>query len=655
MLINSLSLNNFGLYSGEHVIDLGNTNKEKPIILIGGMNGRGKTTILEAILLALYGRRSFAFLESKLSYPAYLRKYVNKMDGSLKSWIEITFVLTLDDQSENITLKRVWDIDVKSRIDQLFVYKNGQYDKYLSDNWSTYFENILPSGVSRFFFFDGEKIADIAEEHTDTQLKDSIKTLLGIDTIDRLANDLKKIVLKKNYKYHLESSDSGITELNNKKNALTVKAEEIKQRISSQFSKQSQLRIKLEERESQFIKLGGSFVNLQSEMMAKKSFSKSRIKEMQEELIRFASGELPLMLVSPLLEDIQLDSKTEENYKIKKLTSETINPLLIELRRELKGIAQAAAIIDKYEMDFHKYTLDKEELIFNLSSTAQVQVDLLNSTLLKENSKRIRAIVAERDRIQRSLDEVESYLTIDIDEELSNNILQVIKDYTTQIAEFDGKIQLLNNELTPISKEIFLIERELNRLIENALKNFEEKDDSARIVKYANLSMDLVEKYKLALQRQKTTDLAKVMTDCFTNIIDKNTLISRIDIDPDTLDFTYYDENDDQIFKSQLSAGEKQILVIAMLWALAICSREKLPIIIDTPLGRLDSSHRTNFLVRYLPNVSEQAIVLSTDEEINGKYLELIEPYVNKKYLLKYKPETRSSEIINGYFLNGDR
>ena len=654
MLINKLSLNNFGLYAGKHVIDLGNTDKEKPIILIGGRNGRGKTTILEAIILALYGRRSFAFLESKLSYPAYLRKYVNKTDGTFTSWIEMSFTLNLDDQYDNITLKRVWDADVKGKMDQLSVYKNGQYDKFLSENWGTYIENILPSGISRFFFFDGEKIADIAEENTDTQMKDSIKTILGIDTIDRLSNDLKKLIVKKNKKYHLDDSDSGIIELNKKKETLIAKAEETKQRIKNLFSKQEQLRVRLEEKEIEFIKIGGSFGNLRNEMTVKKALLKSKIEKIQEELLEFASGELPLMLVTSLLQDIKHCSKTEEEYRIKKLTSKIVNTLLAELRRELKDIKQASTIIKKYEMDFLESIATKTPL-FNLSDNAQMQIDLLNSTLLNENSKRIKTRQIERDSLQKSLDEIESYLTVDIDEEISSNIIKAIKDYTTQIVELDGKINVLNAGLFQIQVDISLIERKLNHLIEDALKNFEEKDDSARIVKYANLSIDLMEKYKFALQRQKTEFLAKVMTERFSDIIDKKALISKIDISPDTLEFTYYDENGSQLLKSQLSAGEKQILVIAMLWALAICSKKSLPIIIDTPLGRLDSSHRTNFLVRYLPNASRQAIVLSTDEEINGKYLDLVMPYVSKKYLLKYNPETRSTEIIDGYFKNGDQ
>ena len=85
MIIKKLVLHNFGVYASDNVYEF---NKEKPVVLIGGMNGRGKTTFLEAILLALYGANSFAVSESShKSYGAYLRAHVNTADGTLESYV----------------------------------------------------------------------------------------------------------------------------------------------------------------------------------------------------------------------------------------------------------------------------------------------------------------------------------------------------------------------------------------------------------------------------------------------------------------------------------------------------------------------------------------------------------------------------------------
>lgn len=104
------------------------------------------------------------------------------------------------------------------------------------------------------------------------------------------------------------------------------------------------------------------------------------------------------------------------------------------------------------------------------------------------------------------------------------------------------------------------------------------------------------------------------------------------------------------LLKDQLSAGEKQMFAISILWGLALTSGYKLPVIIDTPMARLDSAHRTNFINRYLPNASSQVIVLSTDEEVYGQYLEDIRSYVNDSYTLIYDDMEKCSSIRPGYF-----
>ena len=91
--------------------------------------------------------------------------------------------------------------------------------------------------------------------------------------------------------------------------------------------------------------------------------------------------------------------------------------------------------------------------------------------------------------------------------------------------------------------------------------------------------------------------------------------------------------------KERLSAGEKQLMVVSLLWALAICSRRKLPVIIDTPLSRLDSKHRMALLQTYVPNASDQTNVLSTDSEIYGKYYKAIKENVGNEYTLDYDDE----------------
>lgn len=118
------------------------------------------------------------------------------------------------------------------------------------------------------------------------------------------------------------------------------------------------------------------------------------------------------------------------------------------------------------------------------------------------------------------------------------------------------------------------------------------------------------------LTLRKLNKLESEVTNCFRYLLHKSNFISKVAIASDTFALSLYNEQGNLIEKNRLSAGEKQILAISLLWGLARVSEKNLPIAIDTPLGRLDSSHRYNLVERYFPTASHQVILLSTDTEI---------------------------------------
>ena len=186
------------------------------------------------------------------------------------------------------------------------------------------------------------------------------------------------------------------------------------------------------------------------------------------------------------------------------------------------------------------------------------------------------------------------------------------------------------------------------------LKSIAEKeyanDDNARIVKYAAMSMHVLTEFKVRLQREKVGKLSNSATACFKELVEKDSLVSEIRVDPDTLDVTILDFDGNELLKSQLSAGEQQMFAISIVWALALTSGYKAPVIVDTPMARLDSSHRANFVTKYLPAASSQVMVLSTDEEIYGRYLDLVRDNVVDYYTLLYREEEQCTSIVHGYF-----
>ena len=191
---------------------------------------------------------------------------------------------------------------------------------------------------------------------------------------------------------------------------------------------------------------------------------------------------------------------------------------------------------------------------------------------------------------------------------------------------------------------------EFNRCVERYLSHAELRDEADRTIRYSNMAMHILEEYMVELQNRKTGVLADTITSCYKELANKKNLIDAIEMDAKTLDLRYLTIEGKEIPKDSLSAGEKQLMVIAILWALAKCSKKKLPVIIDTPLSRLDSLHRTALITTYFPHASEQTIILSTDSEIDGNYYQLMEQNVGDEFTLIYNEKTRSTTISRGYF-----
>jgi DNA sulfur modification protein DndD len=152
------------------------------------------------------------------------------------------------------------------------------------------------------------------------------------------------------------------------------------------------------------------------------------------------------------------------------------------------------------------------------------------------------------------------------------------------------------------------------------------------------------------IRNKHIADLEKLILQGFQILLRKKAFVTSIAIDHSTYQMTLYIEGEGVVPASKLSAGERQVLAVAVLWALSQKSGKQLPTVIDTPLGRLDSKHRKDFVEIYFPNASGQVILLSTDEEIVGRYYKSLRKHLAHEYLIEYDEKKQSSSIKKGYF-----
>ena len=645
MIINRLTLHNFGVYAGTNIFEF--THK-KPIVLIGGMNGRGKTTFLEAILLSLYGANSIAYKESKYnSYNQYLRGFVNKDHWSQSSYLELEF--SLNDNSEDTYLvRREWNALSKITKEVITVQKNGSYSEFLTKNWAMFVENILPSALSSFYFFDGEKIAELAVAKTDDQMKESIRSMLGITVLDVLKNDLGRSIRRISRKKTNEKSGIKLEKLREERDQAILNLEKIDASIGTATEKVELVKEELEQLHKKYELQGGAVLEQRQELMQKRAAIQTDISQNTEALAGMASTELPMYLVKDLIGEIKLQAEDEHNDFIMRQALDQMDAFLADFATDHPNDIQAG----KKFVDFvrRQTGADESPRIYELSDHALFQMNELVESTLQQSVEHTLSLLKAKTSLRKQLDEVDSYLTLDINEKELTSIYNQIKDAEAELVEAQVKLNKLQQDRSSINATAIAKTAEYNRDVESYLQKIELQDDGDRMLKYSNIALRIIDAYTIELQKRKTDTLGMTITECYKKLANKKNLIQEIVMDPETLNMRYLDENRHEVLKESLSAGEKQLMVIAILWALALCSKKKLPVIIDTPLSRLDSQHRSSIISTYFPNASDQTIILSTDTEIDYSYYEMMKDSVGDEFILVYSEKTKSTTVKKGYF-----
>lgn len=642
MLIKRLTLHNFGVYAGTNTYEF---SSEKPIVLIGGKNGRGKTTFLEAILISLYGSNSFSFRETKdMTYGQYLRTFVNIKDGTQETYLELEFALDKD----RYLIRREWN-SKKNRVkEKTIVFKNGEASSFLTDNWSLFIENVLPSGLSSFFFFDGEKIAEIAAENTNVHMKKSIKALLGITVLDSLEKDIRRVVKRKEASDSSETSEKLECLRLNKEKAEHLLAE-CDEKLATYDEKIADLYRKLDEAKSEYSLKGGDVFTQRQELFSKKSNLNLEKMQLVEKLYGLASGDFPLFLVYPLLKSIYKQAELEHESKALDIVVRKVGEAYKKYSKNCIP-RNLNAISDFVEFINNESSKSKTEEIFNLTNQGLYQIKTLVNGQLKNTLHEVKSSLLKLNELQDKIDEIDRFLSVDIDEKALPAIYKKMKTLEQKIIDAEVSKDKYINKRAELNGSVIRATAEYKRYVDSYLDKIEVVDAEKRIEKYSIQAEQILNEYRIRLQKSKITKLATTMTSCYKRLASKSNLIKYIDINGETLDIEYIGVDGHSIPKSSLSAGEKQLMVVSLLWALAICSKKRLPVIIDTPLSRLDSDHRVALIKTYFPNASVQTIILSTDSEIDKNYYELMKDDVGDEFTLIYDDEDRSSTIKRGYF-----
>lgn len=663
MILNQLTLIDFGSFSGEQTISL-SPKKGRNVVLFGGKNGAGKSTLLEAIRLCFYGQSANPDLGSRQRYEAYLLSKIHSNPTALiqPTFASITIVFQFGeaDGLHTFSVKRSWERTPAGRLSENFdVDRDGkQLDEVSADHWQEFVRDLLPPGVSQLFFFDGEKIQQLAEDSSDQQtLSEAVKSLLGVDIIERLYADLSIYRSRVNKPLSAVATDEKTSTIARELLQLDqCIAEALPQRDASR-SLSNDLRVKISALEEKIMSEGGSFAKGREKLIQQESQLKSQIDQCEDTLRDLSSGLLPFTFCPALMSRLRSQLLAEETGA----RTEAVSQALLSARSELKKNLSRADLWKNGNVDLRKRVIGIIDDTMKVKSPAPIA------------------------RVHSLSPEMSRQLTVWI-ENATNDVAQAISVMSKKLEELYRSQQRTQIELRqvpaeevirPLMEQLNLLHQELGRASSDAARSEESlgelerrRDEQrrlyAKVVKEGddqNLEKEklgraariqaVLEEYKARLIEKKVAELQRHLTDCYRLLSRKKDVIGRIEIDPKDFSVTLRDKRDKAVPKAQLSAGEKQIYAISVLWALAKTSGRPLPMIVDTPLARLDADHRLSLAKHYFPMASHQTLILSTDTEIDQTYFAELRPHISRAYRLDFVPEEGGTFVRNGYFWEG--
>lgn len=678
MRINRVVLENYGLYCGRNEIDLIPRQEDsclRSIILIGGMNGAGKTTLLDGIRLALYGKKSVGGKISEKKYQEHLSGLIHRTKNILIQFnyarVGVEFDLVFRGNLNTYYVQRSWSQKNGSGVQEsLQVYKRdissfeGDYNSWptLSDlepeYWQAFVDDVVPERLSRLFFFDGEKIESIADDISgDVAIAESIRNLLGLDTVDRLKADLSIIVRREIKQYTTKDETIELDRLGSEVSSHELTLEELTHSHAEIETAILGIEAEIKRLERRLQEQGGAFAQGRSIKKSQQTFLETSIQNTQRMIRLECEGLFPLSLCPRIGQ--QLREQIEDEYRLRQQAY--IRKNIYQIQEELVNKIKSSIIIDNEVI--------KEEAISIIKNTVSNYTDNENeksggqSLLGLSEAETIRIIdwlrstqdvaavtmyrlCSELEASERELQEIRRQLLMVPDETILSPLLEDIAIQNQLLGQKKSELKALEDKISSIKNDLAGKIRELDRI----QKRCQERSGAqSRITMIGNVQKAL-DKYLERLTKMKVDTLRQIVTECFNDLSRKGDLLHDISINPYTFEVKLHDRVGHTIAREKLSAGEKQILAIAILWGLAKTSGRPLPVIIDTPLGRLDSDHRMNLVHNYFPHAGHQVILLSTDTEVDKNLFLELKPHISHCYHLAYNKEECRTYPHNEYF-----
>lgn len=662
MLLHNITLEEFGAYRGKQTLDL-TVKKNKPIILIGGLNGCGKTTLLDAIQLVLYGPRARCSGRGSKAYETYLRESINRQqDPTRGSSLTLEFTVTRDAKEHYYRVIRSWHTSGKSLKEFLTVlvdedYRGERaepdlkYSRTLSEGWPDHVEDLLPLEVASLSFFDGEKIESLADpERASSVIESAVNSLLGVNTVEQLRTDLLALQRRQKLSEEEQHLLEDIRAKEQERDTVEAELDQAFQQLAERRTTLGQAKRKLETIERAFEKEGGTLFERRVELEQSRKETGERLAGLRTALGQLVANSLPFVMMGKQLDELRAQAEREQRAAESRQVLGVLEERDQWLMSLLPEDAREAALAKLEQDRVQRAASAQLEVDFGMPSDMTAQIAALDEGVSRDKEKasellgQIAAAAEELDQLDRQLAGVPEQSKVEAIQVAREEQLRECAALKATMARDSERIEELKRRREHVGAA-------LDRAHDAFVRTKVKAEEVERVIKYSEKARGTLQQFGQRLLEAHIGRLEVAVLESFSVLMRKQSLVKDLRIG-DGFKLTLADADGEPIEPGRLSAGERQLLAVSLLWGLMKVAGSRLPSVIDTPLGRLDSRHRQHLTDRYFPHASDQVLLLSTDEEIDETLLNRLQKSVARTYTLVHDDTQLTTSVVEGYWWN---
>lgn len=674
MLVHDIRITNFKAFYGEHVISFPAPTRSRNVYLLGGENGAGKTSIAQAVLLALYGVGSAglpgmfpAGRDFRRKYEAWLSAARNTQARDERTDL-VTVGATFVAERRQVHVKRSFWYSASGKLEEelLEVREDAHEDTdlFAGDAAQDRVALWMPRHLAELIFFDGEQVRSQLGDDLGA-VAGALDRLLDLEPVGKLLEDIKRLsrdrraeLLTDGQLQAMQRLESQSAELLTRRNDAEQRARHLTTEEATLTSEAYRVQQALDERLSGNAPLTSQQLELELRSL------RERRDELRSRLGRQWGEWLYLAMAPDLVAAAEAAASAErelrkgrERHKIAEEATSSFAEILLT-RAEHVLVASAAKTVRSLIADLQAQSGLGADLagevggpsLNSLGDDVLALAEQAAGSVLRRDKDEAAFLAQDLLAVQGRIAQLEADRSGLGGRGLVDQLVSRLQTLNSELSEVRAKLVDVNAALREVEERQGQVTSGLNRLTQRAADSNDASVwlDSAEQLSLA-LTAYIAERRRLAIRRVERALLKRLQ-----DLLHKRQLVKSVQIDPATYSVTLNGTRGRQI--ELPSAGEHQLVAMAFAAAILDCSAAPLPMFVDTPLARLDASHRDNVVSRFWPRVGRQVFVLSTDEEVAGALLERLHPHVAQTYAVDHDDATGRSRVRQGsYFESGTR